>query len=109
MRGYSVLANIWYSFKRPISALRYIESPSFQDLLKAVVHVWTMNGLTTNLFMKSLSERGNKHMMSWAPDWMTSAAYYMLSVCPKKFIKIEGLYTALPFRFSTHHIAAFTH
>ncbi|KAJ5517511.1 hypothetical protein N7527_009071 [Penicillium freii] len=38
-KGFSILLDIQYPFKRPIGALRYIESPSRQNILRVVAQV----------------------------------------------------------------------
>ena len=52
--GYSVVIDIQYLLKRPIGALRYIDSPSRQNILQVVEQVLATNEpLDPTQFMKS--------------------------------------------------------
>lgn len=56
--GYSVVIDIQYPLKRPIGALRYIDSPSRQNILQVVEQVLATNEpLDPTRFVKSLSVR----------------------------------------------------
>jgi hypothetical protein len=57
-KGYSVVIDIQYPLKRPIGALRYIDSPSRQNILQVVEQVLATNEpLDPTRLVKSLSVR----------------------------------------------------
>ncbi|KAJ6041380.1 uncharacterized protein N7446_010732 [Penicillium canescens] len=59
VRGFSILLDIQYPYRRPMGALRYIESPSRQNILQVVAQVLSTSEIPNDPIwpMKSLSVR----------------------------------------------------
>lgn len=93
--GFSILLDIQYPFKRPMGALRYIESPTRQNILRAVAQVLSISEIPDNPIwpMKSLSVRkGNTvyDVLGYPQDDIGSLLEDVLE--SEKLIKIECVY-----------------
>lgn len=92
VRGFSILLDIQYPFKRPMGALRYIESPSRQNILQVVAQILSTSEIPDDpiLPMKSLSVRkGNTvyDVLGYPQDDIGSLLDDVLE--SEKLIKIE--------------------
>lgn len=95
MRGFSILLDIQYPFKRPMGALRYIESPSRQNILQVVAQVLSTSEISDDPIwpMKSLSVRkGNTvyDVLGYPQDDIGGLLDDILE--SEKLIKIECVY-----------------
>lgn len=91
-RGYSVLVDIQYPFKKPIGALRFIANPSRQGLRQAVAQILATNDPPNDpsWFIKSLNVRkGNTSydVLGYPQDDIGSLLDDILE--SEKLIKIE--------------------
>lgn len=95
-RGYPVLVDIRYPFKKTVGALRYIDNPGRQGLLGAAAQVWTMNELPndSSWFIKSLRVRKGDttyDVLGYPQEDISSLLDEVLE--SEKLIKIECIYS----------------
>lgn len=94
-RGFSILLEIQYPFKRPIGALRYIESSSRQNILRVVAQVLSTSERIDDPVwpMKSLRIRKSDTLydiLGYPEDNIGSLLDHILE--SEKLIKIEVAY-----------------